>query len=160
MTDTSRWNAHLVVVGRARSVSVGTGSVSVRAGSVSVATGRVSVSASGVSVAAGSISVSGGAVAQRTAVAAVVAVATEAVAAAVAAVAAVASVAGMPVSTVVGRGGAVSVSRVSVSAVSTSRDDSHQGSQTQQLWKNRDKHSTTAYCEKQASQSFYCFSLI
>merc|ERR1712209_78915 len=81
--------AHLMVVRRAVSVSVGTGSVSVRAGGVSVATGSIYVS--GVSV----------------------------------------SVSGTTISTVVGRGGAVSGVSVSVS-VSASRDDSHQGSQTQQ----------------------------
>ena len=96
--------AHLMVVSRAVSVSVGTGSVSV----------------------------SVGVVAQRAAVAAVVAVATGGVAA----VAAVA-VSGTTVSTVVGRGGAVSGVSVSLSA---SRDNSHQGSQTQQL--QRRKHSS------------------
>ena len=92
----------------------------------------------GVSVATGSVSVSVRGVAQRATVAAVVSVAaTRAVAAAVAAVAAVASVAGTPVAAIVGRSGVGAVSRrVSVSAESTaSRDNSHQGSQTQQLQK-------------------------
>ena len=120
---------HSMVVGRA--VSVGTGSIAVRTGGVSVATGSVSVSGGGISVAPGSVSVSVRAVVQRATVAAVggVSVARAAVAVTVAAVA----IAGTPVAAVVGRSTVGAVSRVSIYAVSASRDNSHQGSQTQQL---------------------------
>ena len=112
-------------------MSVGTGSIAVRARSVSVATGNVSVS-----VAAGSVSVSVGGVAQRAAVAAVGTVAAGAVAVAAGAVAVAAgAVAGTPVAAMVGRSrvGPVSSGVSTVSAESASRDNSHQGSQTQQL---------------------------